>query len=191
MNIFPIEERDNKPCPVLSAQSQCDKHVPKMVVETAQMLSTAHRVIDGELYEDRTKNNRRVKRWRLNENDDVIYKAAHVNHPCSIWCRETDANYRWLWEHLKALCEEYTHRYGRVHKTEEVMHVLEAIPNNIKRGPLTKMPLAMQSNPECMFDDVVKSYRAFYQTKQNRFKMVWSNRKKPEWFSIINIENET
>ena len=35
MNIFAINEN-----PIVAAQEQCDKHVVKMIVESAQMLST-------------------------------------------------------------------------------------------------------------------------------------------------------
>ena len=44
MNIFYLHEN-----PEICAEYHCDKHVVKMILETAQMLSTAHRIIDGEL----------------------------------------------------------------------------------------------------------------------------------------------
>lgn len=58
MNIFTTND-----CPIISAQEMCDKHVVKMIVEYAQLMSTAHRVLDGQEYYDKTKAGRRIKRW--------------------------------------------------------------------------------------------------------------------------------
>jgi hypothetical protein len=187
MNIFIL---DNDP--IIAAQLQCDKHVPKMVVESAQMLSTAHRVLDGKLTRKPSKSGKTmVKYWDLYEGQDdleaemLYYKAVHVGHPCTVWTMESNSNYNWHYQHFIALCEEYTYRYGKLHKTaRDLASALYSTPRNIPDGPLTPFPLAMKSNPECFFwNDPVKSYRAFYQTKQNRFKMVWTKRPKPEWFN--------
>ena len=109
MNIFHL---DNDP--VKAAQMMCDKHVVKMIVEYAQLMSTAHRVLDGTEYYDKTKNGRKIKRWKLNgaAEERLLYKASHVNHPSNIWVRKCNDNYRWLYKHFRALCDEYTRRYG-------------------------------------------------------------------------------
>jgi len=181
MNIFVLDQD-----PIVAAQQQCDKHVVKMILESAQMLSTAHRVLDGVLTKKPSKSGKTiVKYYELEdyETELVYYKACHINHPCSIWCRETEANYRWLWDHMKALCHEYTYRYGKMHKSENVLWPLRSPPTNIKSGGLTPFALAMKANPECIFpENPVKSYRMYYQTKQSRFKMNWKNREIPEWF---------
>lgn len=183
MNIFVLDKD-----PVKAAQLQCDKHVVKMIVESAQMLSTAHRVLDGTMSRIPSKSGKTtVKHYELDdvEADLIYYKAVHYNHPCTLWTMESDSNYRWHWEHLFALCEEYTYRYNKMHKTEMVMWPLRSAPNNIPKGPMTPFPLAMKSNPECMFpEDPVKSYKLFYETKQDRFKMNWTKRPVPEWFRI-------
>lgn len=193
MNIFPLEYMPNQkiPCPVESAMAQCDKHVVKMPTESGQMLSTVHRMLDGKLEMRPSKSGKRmVKYWDLFEGRDdleaenIYYKAVHMGHPCTVWSMQTEDNYRWHWEHFYALCQEYTYRYGKMHGAEKVLWPLRTPPRNIPKGPLTKMPLAMKSNPECMKDDVVESYRLFYQTKQERFSMTWKNRKTPEWFQI-------
>ena len=90
MNIFYVHKD-----PVVAAKMLIDKHVVKMIIESAQMLSTAHRLIDGEQYEDRTKSNRRIKRWRLKDktHEDIIYKASHVKHPSTIWVMASAYNY--------------------------------------------------------------------------------------------------
>ena len=82
------------------------------------------------------------------------------------------------------MCDEYTHRYSKKHKSEELLGWLIAPPVNINQSlEVTTPPLAMGSNPECIDpNDVVGSYRKFYQTKQERFNMVWTNREVPNWF---------
>ena len=182
MNLFILDYN-----PVTAAQLQCDKHVPKMIVESAQMLSTAHRMLDGELGKRRSKSGKTMVRyWEHPSNnwEKILYKAVHTGHPCTVWTMESSDNYFWHYNHFKALCDEYTYRYSKLHKSDrELREILSNLPSNIPRGNLTSFKLAMSSNPECMFSDAVKSYRAFYQTKQERFKMVWSKRSIPEWFN--------
>jgi len=183
MNLFVL---DNDP--VKAAQLQCDKHVVKMVVESAQMLSTAHRILDGtvEMRESKSGKNM-IKYWVHPDSglESILYRVAHQSHPCTVWTMQSKANYDWHYKHFVALCDEYKYRYGKVHMSDEKLRsILSVAPENIPDGQLTKQPLAMKSNPECMFDDVVKSYRAFYQTKQERFKMVWSKREVPSWFKF-------
>jgi hypothetical protein len=182
--------------PVEAAQMQCDKHVPKMLVESAQMLSTAHRVLDGKLTKRPSKSGKTmVKYWDLYEGADdleaelLYYKAVHVGHPCTKWSMESDSNYRWHWEHMKALADEYTYRYNKTHKTQrEVLWPLQSPPRNIPKGPMTPFKLAMKDFPECIVPgNPVQSYRNFYQTKQHRFKMVWSKRSTPEWFEYADL----
>jgi hypothetical protein len=184
LNLF-ILDKD----PVKAAQLQCDKHVVKMIVESAQMLSTAHRMLDGSLKRAPSKSGKTMsKHWVHPDSnlDAVLYKAVHMAHPCTVWTMQSNNNYNWHYVHFVALCDEYTYRYGKVHSTDTLLReVLRAPPRNIPVGYLTQQPLAMKSNPECMFpNDPVKSYRMFYQTKQERFKMAWSKRDVPEWFKV-------
>lgn len=188
MNIFVLDKN-----PVIAAQLQCDKHVVKMIVESAQMLSTAHRLLDGTMEETKKyvagsipARWRKGKQWRLAnaEKDLKFYKAVHMNHPCTVWTMESVANYEWHHQHFEALCNEYTYRYGKIHNSEKLL--LEDLidpPENIPDVPMTQFKLAMKSTPECMYpDDPVRSYQEFYQTKQGRFKMIWTKRNKPSWF---------
>ena len=183
MNIFIL---DNDP--VQAAQLQCDKHIPKMVVESAQMLSTVHRMIDGVMERRPSKSGSMLQYFKLDDyREDILYKAVHMNHPCTVWSRENCSNYDWHYKHFIALCNEYTYRYGKIHASEtKLATVLRNAPKKIEyttgKSPFR---LAMGSNPECMFEDAVKSYRAFYQTKQARFAMKWTKRKQPEWFHAI------
>lgn len=181
MNIFVLDLD-----PVKAAQLQCDKHVVKMIVESAQMLSTAHRILDGDVFLGPSKSGlRTVKQWRHPdpELDHKLYKSVHVKHPCTIWTMESACNYEWHYQHFMALCAEYSYRYDRMHETEvKLADVLKQHPKNISNKGLTPFALAMKSNLECMFDDPVKSYRAFYKTKLARFSMKWTCREIPEWF---------
>ena len=179
MNIFILHEY-----PVEAAQLQCDKHVVKMIVESAQMLCTAHRMLDGtQVMNDKGK---LIKQWTLNDDRDTwFYRSVHTGHPCTVWTMKTSGNYTWHYNHFVALCDEYTYRYGKVHATDKLLrNALANYPKNIPISYRTPFALAMNSNPECKFiDDPVKSYRMFYQTKQDRFKMVWTKRDVPEWFN--------
>jgi len=187
MNIFVL---DNDP--VKAAQLQCDKHVVKMIVESAQMLSTTHRMLDGTEMKKPSKSGKTmVKYYELpDEREDILYKSVHFNHPCTVWTRESCCNYSWHYEHFIALCDEYKDRYGKTHSTDSKLRdILSKIPTNINRnGGMTMFKLAMKASPECVVHglggtDAVESYRNFYQTKQARFSMVWTKRKIPEWFN--------
>ena len=185
MNIFPVQK-----CPVASALEHVDKHVVKMNVEYPQLLSTAHRIIDGEEYIDKGRRGQRVKRWRLEGDDEnIIYKACHVNHPSAIWCRENIEQYMWLYDLWVALGEEYTYRYGKVHTChQKLAERLATPPRGLKSGNF-KMPYpAMKQFPHCIVKDndgeidVVESYRNFYKEDKAGFA-VWSKRPTPEWWA--------
>ena len=178
MNIFALSD-----CPKRSAEMMCDKHVVKMIIETAQLLSTAHRMLDGEQYTDRTANGRRIKRW-LHSNSNMeatLYKASHINHPSAVWARKTSKNYRWLYDHFKALCSEYTYRYGKVHLTEEkLLDILSVLPKNIPLGEETIMPQAMPDKYKTSY--VVDAYRRYYIGEKNGFAK-WTKRPIPDWWN--------
>lgn len=171
MNIFILDDT-----PTMSAIYQCDKHVVKMILESAQMLSTAHHILDEQPYhylEEST-------RIKFN---DAIYRPTHKNHPCSVWVRESKTNYLWLWTHFQALCKEYTYRYGKTHLTEtKLLNQLYAPPQNIP-DTQGKTPFRLCMPDKFKGEDPIKSYRAYYRSKQNDFKMTWKAREIPEWFS--------
>ena len=158
MNIFVLDKH-----PRIAARMQCDKHVSKMTLETAQMLSTVHRVLAGTEEVRLTGSGRKVKHWRLpDEREHTLCKANHVNHPCSVWARESLGNFLWLHTHGLSLAREYTRRYKKVHKSQAV---IEACLDALDGLPLydenrTPHPLCMPD--EYKGDDVTKAYRAFY-----------------------------
>jgi len=181
MNIF-ILSND----PYEAAVQQCDKHVVKMPTESAQMLSTAHRLLDGTMELRPSKSGKRmVKYWKLpDEREEVLYKNVHEAHPCTLWTIESEANYYWHYRHFIALSTEYQYRYGKEHGAWKILKdELATAPNNIPRIGRTPFKLAMKDQPQCIDEsNPINSYRAFYQTKQDRFKMKWSKRSIPEWF---------
>jgi hypothetical protein len=131
--------------PKTAARLHCDKHVVKMIIETAQLLYSAHWMLDPE---------------------DVpphAYKRAHVNHPCSIWVRESITNYMWLATLGWWLCKEYQYRYGehKIHKTEA--HINWLIANTPKSIPFYAMTTPVQAMPdEYKDDDPIVAYQTYY-----------------------------
>lgn len=180
MNIFFLHM-----IPILCAQMHCDKHCVKMILELSQMLCTAHRVLDGKLKIGISKNGRKLKRYQLKgkNKNEILYKAAHINHPCTIWVRESSFNYAWTYELFCCLCDEYTKRYERTHLTDEKLRYwLRRHPKNIKHRPFTQFPQAMPD--EYKNSDVVQAYRDYYKSKSDKFSMVWGKGEidPPEWF---------
>ena len=181
MNIFYLHN-DPKVC----AELHVDKHVVKMIVEYAQLLSTAHRMLDGIEWTDYSKNGRKIKRYRLeNPNKDkVIYKACHYNHPSAVWVRENKLHYQWLYNLFKKLGHEYTHRYGKVHSTNLLLNqLLEEAPNNIPVIDWKDPPPAMKHYPDCIVPgDSLQSYKNYYIVAKAYFAK-WSKRDTPKWFT--------
>jgi hypothetical protein len=177
MNIFYVDSD-----PEVAARNMVDRHVVKMILETAQLLSTAHRVIDGEEYVGQSQSGRKAKRWRLSGNvDAIMYAATHINHPSAVWVRENSANYNWLYDHLLALGREYTYRYGRTHLTiDKLKDILKDSPQNIKQSNvMTKMPSCMDKQYIVSLDPIT-NYRNYYNYGKTDL-LRWSNRPPPQW----------
>ena len=174
--------------PGIAGLMHCDKHVVKMILEEAQMLSTAHRILDGtmviqERQVEGTNKVRKIKHWVHPDPDmdKVLYRATHINHPCAIWSRVCRDNYLWGYELLESLCEEYTHRYGKKHATEgKLLKALSNAPHHIQYGQqLTEFPQAMPD--DCKRADPVEGYRQYYIQHKARFAK-WTNRVPPHWW---------
>lgn len=178
MNIFILSDQPQK-----AAREHNDKHVVKMILESGQMLSTAHRMLDGKEYIEKSRTGRNVRRWKHpNSNmESTLYKAVHMNHPCTIWTRESQGNYYWHFELFKALCEEYMYRYNKVHATQEkLMELLSHHPKNIMDADQT--PFAQAMPDYCKNIDAVKAYRKYYIHEKNGFAN-WKGRSKPRWYN--------
>lgn len=155
MNIFVLDLD-----PRQAAADQCDKHVVKMILETAQILSTVHHGYGS----------------------TAPYKATHRHHPSTRWAAASKANYDWLHAHLRALLAEYTDRYGKQHavETKGVVHALLAPPPGIPDVGLTPFAQAMPDEYRRP-DDPVAAYRAYYQGAKADFAR-WKTGKVPGWF---------
>jgi hypothetical protein len=179
MNVFYLDADPRK-----AAHMHLDKHVVKMIIEYAQLLSTAHRMLDGEMYLDKTKNGRSIKRWRLDdEREEILYKASHVNHPSAVWVRQSEQNYKWLYQLWYELCKEYTFRYGKEHLTfTKLKNVIGFPPKNIDNLNFTQPTPAMPD--EYKYDgDSLKSYREYYKGAKKSFAK-WTKREVPTWFNL-------
>ena len=157
MNIFFLD-RD----PKIAAQYHCDTHVVKMILETAQLLSTAHHEMGSPLAEH-------------------CYKSTHVNHPCAIWVRQSIHNYRWTYDLFRWLTTEYWKRRGKIHASwKKLGLILDTIPD------LPDLPF--RDPPQCMpevykKDDTVEAYRQYYRLgKRDIVAYKWINNT-PEWMS--------
>ena len=153
MNIFYIDTDVDK-----CAESHCNKHVVKMILEYAQLLSTAHVELDG---------------------NQVAYKSTHKNHPCAVWVRQSSDNYRYLYNLFVALCKEYTHRYDKVHLTwTKHGNTLAHLPSNINTGEFTLPPQCM---PEDYYhNDTVQAYRSYYRHGKSSM-LEYKRRQIPSW----------
>lgn len=177
MNIFFIDRS-----PVQAAQWLVDKHCVKMILESAQLLSTAHRILDGCMIAGKSKTGRNVKRFVLDDNrETVLYSATHINHPSAVWARTAVENYNWLYEHFYALGQEYTYRYGKTHKCfqSDMSYMLASPPYNLNTFEMTKMPSAM-AKEYIISDDPLTNYRNYYKMGKTRMHS-WKNRQPPEW----------
>tara|TARA_B100000519_G_C14225684_1_gene429853 strand:+ start:486 stop:980 length:495 start_codon:yes stop_codon:yes gene_type:complete len=160
MNIFYVDKD-----PMIAAQMMCDKHVVKMILESAQLLSTAHRVLDGDDYADSV----------------GLYKIAHKNHPSTIWTRSSVHNYMWLYNHMNGLMQEYTCRYNKHHASERLNAPLRKTPTNIPVVDFFDPPQCMPDY--CKTEDTVSAYRHYYINEKASFAK-WKNAKIPEWFNV-------
>lgn len=187
MNIFYISE-----CPRTCAEYMVDKHVVKMIIESAQMLSTAHRILDGKesIIDQRVKNSQVVKYRKKKiwvhpniELNNILYKATHKNHPSTIWSRTSLQNYIWLYQHFVHLCDEYTYRYKKKHLTDiKLRDILANAPKNIinnMSNNITEMPCCMPDEYKTS-NDPVENYREYYRKDKADIHR-WKSREKPSW----------
>ena len=139
MNIFYLDK-----CPVKAAQVQYNKHVVKMILESAQMLCTAHHCY-GDKYQV----------------ENVPYKQAHLNHPSTVWTRRSKSTYMWLYNHMIALGDEYKKRYGKTHLSiTKCKDFLAVPPRHIQGDDWCQPPQAMpdEYKDKCS----IKAYWNYY-----------------------------
>ena len=162
MNIFYLDSKARN-----AAAYHLDKHVVKMILESCQLLSTAHRVLDGEPTIGLSQANRKIKRWKLSDwREEILYKATHVNHPSAVWVRESKCHYKWLANLNRCLCQEYAYRYNKSHACVPLMiELLNFYPDNIKDIGFTEPPQAMPDHCKVPGNSV-QAYRNYYMTEK-------------------------
>jgi hypothetical protein len=171
MNIFVLDKN-----PAIAAKYHCDKHVVKMILESAQILSSVQHI------------NGYTEDYILG----FLYKKTHENHPCNIWARESQENYDWLCDLALNLCKEYEFRYGKTHKSLLLIQMCKAYKPKFTKFFLTDFALAMpdyckvpgngdfNENLEVKFN-AVSSYREYYR-KEKRNIAKWTKRDVPYWY---------
>lgn len=156
-----------------------------MILETCQLLSTAHRLLDGVQLVGKTDTGRNIKKWILpDKRESILYKATHVNHPSAVWCRQSKQNYQWLHSLLVELCKEYTYRYEKSHKCERIglVQALKISPTCISKDGFTEPTPAMPEEYK-VSNDSIASYRNYYNgEKQKMFS--WKKRQCPFWINV-------
>lgn len=167
MNIFYLDSNPQK-----AAEYHHDVHLRKMILETSQLLSTAHHVLGSSSH-----------------SLSNVYKKTHVSHPSAIWVRQNRATYQWGVELLNALHEEYRYRFDKTHASLRVAPFLAKYPFDIGVGDLIPPPLCMPD--EYKTDDAVESYRNYYrkakmQDKNGKSLAFWTRRSMPSWLEIEN-----
>lgn len=173
MNIFFLD-RD----PVKAALYHCDKHVVKMILEIAQLLSTAHRVLDGSQHAF-------IKHKMSDElMEEALYKATHINHPSAIWVRQSKKNYQWTVQLLSALHNEFLRRYEKTSDHATIVRLgdlVANVPRNIPISDFCDPPQCMPEQYRC--DDTVQAYRNYYLGEKSDFA-VWTNTIEPDWWLL-------
>ena len=158
MNIFYLDH-----CPTKAAQYHCDKHVVKMILESAQLLCTAHRILDA-------------------NTSPTLYKATHINHPSAQWTRLSINNYLWLYSLFSELCKEYRYRYYKGHACERLLEPLRVPPKRIPSVGFTPMPQCMPDQYKVVGNSI-EAYRNYYAHGKTNL-LSYKRRGMPEWLTI-------
>lgn len=166
MNIFVVNED-----PIIAAKELCDKHIVKMPLETAQMLCYVSYINNGNK--------------RLNEPYGPC--KPHLKHPCTLWANEDLNNWEWLYLHGIELCNEYTRRYKRKHKSMDV--IIWAKENGNKPKNNVKLRTFVQCMPEAYkSSNPIEGYRNFYIKDKSSFA-IWKYTDIPKWY-LDGLKNE-
>lgn len=181
MNIFYLHE-DAK----TSAEMHVDSHASKMIIEYAQLMSTAHRVLDGKQVKRLSKKNRLLTTYDHPDPqlDHTLYKSCHVNHPSGIWVRQSKKNYRWLYEMWTELNTEFMYRYDKNVPHESYRKLKWALfspPENMPEGVFTEPLQAMPDDVKN--DSSITAYRDYY-IKYKQHLASWKKRGMPSWMEI-------
>jgi len=161
MNIFYLH-----PDPQASAKMLCDKHIPKMLLESCQMLSTATQELRGD--------------------DHHLYKKAYQKHPSTMWVSESIGNFSWLYKHAVEISKEYTKRYGKIHKSSRILtYIKRKYADMLGKSDYASAP------PQCMPDkykelgglwNTSKAYKNYYIGEKSSFAKWEKGTPMPDWY---------
>jgi hypothetical protein len=154
------------------AEFMMDKHVSKILLEAVQMLCSAKRILDP----DDEKTNQK------------IYRLAHKNHPVTIWCRKSKANFIWTLDLIEELHKEWRYRYNHPETKEHKSYLMslilkENIPDDDKFEEYGLTPFALAMPDKYKSADPVESYRNYYMSEEKQRIATWNKcRKRPDWY---------
>lgn len=195
MNLFYLSHDPDE-----AARWHLDKHIVKMPLESAQILSTAQRLLDGVethfAYHDSLGREKIKKAWllegemanlsysdrhlpRIEIPNRLCYQVTHARHPTTMWTMATRGNYELHVDFFIALLDEYELRYGRPHSTTRLLNFLVHAPKNLTNDEVTPVPQAMPEHYKG--NDAVAAYRRYYAGDKWRFAK-WKTRQVPDWF---------
>lgn len=158
MNVFVLDS-DMAKC----AEYHCDKHIVKMPLELAQLVSTANKMCGSYLVPEG-------------------YKITHKNHPWAIYTRYNQRNYDFVCELGIYLCKEYSFRYGKRHACQDILEALanvQIVVSECNDKHTLPKPLCMPD--EYKANTVIDSYRNYYRFKKDNISFTYKNRKEPDW----------
>lgn len=158
MNIFVLDTDVAK-----AAQYHVDKHCIKMILESTQLL-----------------NNALIKHAPTYV---PVYRETHKNHPASVWTSESRSNFDWLSNLALALCEEYTYRYGKTHKCQQIIEAFRSTSYRESIPAIGLTPFAKCMPDHYKVEDAVESYRNYYRGDK-AYIAKWSKRNQPEWWRV-------
>ena len=174
--------------PMKAAEYHCNKHVVKMILEAGQMLCAAHWMSWLEHLGKSRKDFRLMRDVKQFLKDNVpkekqpAWGITHVNHPCTIWTRQSLENYNWHLELMACLLWEYTRRYNKTHKSAELYQwLLHNTPLHFPQQGRTPFPICMKDEYK-VGDDPIQSYRKYYIKDKVRFAKWEPRAETPDWF---------
>lgn len=181
MNIFVVNTD-----PIEAAVSLCDKHVPKMTVESVQMLVSA------------------LRRHGAQDQDVPLtakgtpHKGGYANHPSTVWAGETSENFDWLLTHAEALAQEFTFRFNKEHACLKQLDKIKKSAGFVPKGSMSNVALCVGPNLQEKYGathlpmhDAVSCYREFYVLDKAEFAAWDKGRNAPNWWDALTDNNNT
>lgn len=165
MNIFVLDSNPRR-----AAEMQCDKHIVKMSIEYAQLLSAAHHM------------------WNT-PHADILYKLTHKNHPSTKWVSSHPEHYRWTYDLACATWDEYTRRYGKIHGSARLRDILAETPDMTGCGYATPPPQCMPDECRVSGDSwecVVAAYQQYYRVAKAGFAR-WKLGNTPDFMASASV----